>query len=679
MRTGDTRGDKTPEPQAFEPPTREPIDENIDLEGIEVTNYALRQFEAVDKNIFLRGSSEGSKHEESIPCHCRYNPSTDSRSLACGESSDCINRLVQMECNALTCPCGSYCLNRRFQKRQYAKVRIIDAGRKGFGMQALEDLDTGSFVMEYMGEVVTAGEFRKRAGVYQSEGIQHHYFMSIGNNRVIDATRKGCIARFINHSCGPNCVLQKWMVGGAIRMGIFVEKPIKRGEEITFDYKFERMAGSEPQPCYCGSPACKGIIGVAKERSKKHVQSTAGVDEDVDNCVADIDEEIEDDTVTRHQRDDIRRRHAAVDDEEYGRADADDYYSGSEDDDGAQYSDSSSVGRAGFTRMRRRNTKKTGLTSPEQVLKFVQIMHRSARQTRIIEILIGKLMETNDPRLLKSLIGLQGASILRSWLQDYENDDVMMIKILQCIAHMPISTRNTIEENRLEEAVKPLCSYSDETIAGMASDLVEKWATLRHVFKIPKKNRKESAAGAAETLTGVEKTPVGSRRESPNHAANGTPPVSVGQHIMANAAAGAVSGGGGGGDGDSPAGVMRWRSSNNMSQPPSRMRSESPAPRDMRGYPQPSQQHHQHQQQQQQQPYYGNQQQYAPANATLVATANGWARRGSMYRGQSPVRAPYNTGYRSRYGQQQQMPSRSRSPGAFHRTGAPYSTSRYPR
>ncbi|KAJ1936164.1 hypothetical protein GGF37_005718, partial [Kickxella alabastrina] len=416
---------------------------------------------------------------------------------------------------------------------------------------------------------------------------------------------------------------------------------------------------------------------------KKHVQSTVGVDEDVDNCVADIDEEIEDDTVTRHQRDDIRRRHAAVDDEEYGRAHADDYYSGSEDDDGAQYSDSSSVGRAGLTRMPRRNTKKTGLTSPEQVLKFVQIMHRSARQTRIIEILVGKLMETNDPRLLKSLIGLQGASILRSWLQDYENDDVMMIKILQCIAHMPISTRNTIEENRLEEAVKPLCSYSDETISGMASDLVKKWATLRHVFKIPKKNRKESAAGAAETLAGVEKTPVGSRRESPNHAANGTPLVSVGQHTMANAAAGAVSGGGGGGDGDSPAGVMRWRSSNNMSQPPSRMRSESPAPRDMRGYSQPSQQHHQHQQQQQQQPYYGNQQQhqqqYAPASATLVATANGWGRRGSMYRGQSPVRAPYNAGYRSRYGQQQQIPSRSRSPGAFHRTGTPYSTSRYPR
>ncbi|KAJ2024739.1 hypothetical protein GGI06_000873, partial [Coemansia sp. S85] len=211
-------------------------DVNNDLKDADVTEVAVSQFEGVERNIFVRVSADGAHHEESIPCLCRYNHTTDPRSKACGESSDCINRLVQTECNPLTCPCGSYCLNRRFQKRQYANVCVINAGRKGFGLQALEDLDVGRFVMEYMGEVVTTTEFRKRSRVYQSEGIQHHYFMSIGHNKVIDATRKGCVARFVNHSCGPNCGLQKWTVGGAIRMGIFVERPIKRGEEITFDY-----------------------------------------------------------------------------------------------------------------------------------------------------------------------------------------------------------------------------------------------------------------------------------------------------------------------------------------------------------------------------------------------------------------------------------------------------------
>ncbi|KAJ2909187.1 hypothetical protein GGI21_002137, partial [Coemansia aciculifera] len=284
---------------------------NADLEGSDMTAVAVSQFEGVERNIFVRASAV--RKEESIPCSCRYNATTDHRSQACGESSSCVNRLLQMECNPLTCPCGSYCLNRRFQKRQYAKVRVFNAGRKGFGLQALEDLDTGSFVMEYLGEVVTTTEFRKRSHVYQAEGIQHHYFMGINQELVIDATRKGCIARFVNHSCGPNCIVQQWMVGGAMRMGIFVERPIKRGEEITFDYKFERLAGAEPQPCFCGSPQCKGVIGIAKERPRKALLTNSGTEEEetVDKTVADINEELTSATVTRHQRDNIRRRHAA--------------------------------------------------------------------------------------------------------------------------------------------------------------------------------------------------------------------------------------------------------------------------------------------------------------------------------------------------------------------------------
>ncbi|KAJ2870146.1 hypothetical protein GGH93_005797 [Coemansia aciculifera] len=596
-------------------------DVNSDLKETDVTEVAVSQFEGVERNIFVRVSADGTQHEESIPCHCRYNHTTDPRSQACGESSDCINRLVQMECNPLTCPCGSYCLNRRFQKRQYANVRVINAGRKGFGLQALEDLDTGRFVMEYMGEVVTTTEFRKRSRVYQSEGIQHHYFMSIGHNKVIDATRKGCIARFVNHSCGPNCVLQKWMVGGAIRMGIFVERPIKRGEEITFDYKFERLAGTEPQSCYCGSPECKGVIGVSKERSKKSLPLNSGTEEEeaIDDTIADIDDEIADDTVTRHQRDDIRRRHAAVDDEEYGSGE--DGYSGSgsgsEDDEGDWGN------RVGFKRIRRRNQK--GLTSPEQVLKFVQIMHRSARQTRIIEILIGKLMETSNRRLLKALVGLQGAGVLGSWLQDYENDDVMLIKILQCIDHMPFSTRNTIEESRLEDAVKPLCSFGDENVANLASDMVERWSQLQHVFKIPKKSRKESTAN----------TPAASCHQSPNRT-NNTPPVSTSSRPV--------------GGGESP-GPTRWGRATSQS----RMRSASPSSQDASGYP--SAQHPQ-------------------------SSGVGWSRNrgagvrgsspsGSSNAGRSPSRAvPYPSAHRSRYGSHV---SRSRSPSSFHRTSSSYS------
>lgn len=391
--------------------------------------------------------------------------------------------------------------------------------------------------MEYMGEVVTAAEFRKRSKVYQQEGIEHHYFMSVGHNKVIDATRKGCIARFVNHSCGPNCILQKWMVGGAIRMGIFAQKPIKSGEEVTFDYKFERLAGTDPQTCFCGSPECKGIIGVSKERSAATAADGAMLDDEDgdglnDTTIADIDEEIEDDTMTRHQRDDIRRRHAAMDydDEDYsGNASSGDDDDGERDEDDAGSDDEHAniIARMKYNRIRRRNKK--GLISPEQVLKFVQIMHQSAGETRIIEILIGKLMDTNNRRLLKSLIGLQGAAILRSWLQDYQENEIMLIKLLECIAHLPISTRNTVEDNKLEEVVKPLCSYRDEMVANRAADLIEKWSTLRHAFKIPKKIRKEhTVTSPADTGEGTS-TPVASasNRQSPAPNTNNASSLTV--------------------------------------------------------------------------------------------------------------------------------------------------------
>lgn len=51
---------------------------------------------------------------------------------------------------------------------------------------------------------------------------------------------QGALGRFINHSCEPNCETQKWVVHGELAIGLFVLKDVQAGEELTFDYNFER-------------------------------------------------------------------------------------------------------------------------------------------------------------------------------------------------------------------------------------------------------------------------------------------------------------------------------------------------------------------------------------------------------------------------------------------------------
>jgi len=63
-------------------------------------------------------------------------------------------------------------------------------------------------VIEYVGEVIDAEELEKRMDSYQAD--RHFYFLTLTGSECIDASKKGNLARFINHSCSPNCMTQKW-------------------------------------------------------------------------------------------------------------------------------------------------------------------------------------------------------------------------------------------------------------------------------------------------------------------------------------------------------------------------------------------------------------------------------------------------------------------------------------
>ncbi len=68
-------------------------------------------------------------------------------------------------------------------------------------------------------------------------GTPSFYFLALDQGLTIDAKDKANLARFINHSCNPNCITQVWNVAGEPRAGIFAVRDIPAGEELTFDYQ----------------------------------------------------------------------------------------------------------------------------------------------------------------------------------------------------------------------------------------------------------------------------------------------------------------------------------------------------------------------------------------------------------------------------------------------------------
>ncbi|CAL1543821.1 unnamed protein product, partial [Lymnaea stagnalis] len=245
------------------------------------------RFEIILENIHLT-ERKRSKSMKRMLCDCTT--SREDRAMgieACG--SDCLNRMLMIECGA-RCPCGEYCTNRRFQKKIYSKTLPFSAGDKGWGLRAEEDMEEkGTFIMEYVGELLDYEEFVRRTKQYSKAGLKHHYFMALNADEVVDATLRGNISRFINHSCDPNCETQKWTVNGELRVGFFTRKEIKKGEELTFDYQFEHYG--EPQKCYCGADNCRGYIGLVKsptknnkrkERKKREIFKDELLEEDIE-------------------------------------------------------------------------------------------------------------------------------------------------------------------------------------------------------------------------------------------------------------------------------------------------------------------------------------------------------------------------------------------------------------
>ena len=130
----------------------------------------------------------------------------------------------------------------------------------GVGAFAAAPIRRGTRIIEYTGERITHAEADAR---YDDASMdRHHTFLMIVNRRwVLDAAVGGNDARFVNHSCDPNCEIV------VARGRVFIEAiaDIRPGEEITYDYAYEREGEDEViaiarYPCRCGAVRCRGTI-----------------------------------------------------------------------------------------------------------------------------------------------------------------------------------------------------------------------------------------------------------------------------------------------------------------------------------------------------------------------------------------------------------------------------------
>lgn len=199
---------------------------------------------------------------EATTCNCKK-PEHDKEK---GCVDDCLNRMIFAECSPNTCPCGDQCRNQRIQRHEWVQcLERFRADGKGWGIRTKEPLKSGQFIIEYLGEVVSEQEFRNRM-IEQYHNHSDHYCLNLDSGMVIDSYRMGNEARFINHSCNPNCEMQKWSVNGVYRIGLYALKDMPAGTELTYDYNFHSFNLEQQQLCLCGFEKCRGIIGGKSQR-----------------------------------------------------------------------------------------------------------------------------------------------------------------------------------------------------------------------------------------------------------------------------------------------------------------------------------------------------------------------------------------------------------------------------
>lgn len=328
------------------------------------------------------------------------------------------------------------------------------------------------FVYEYVGEVIGEKRFRQRQKEYEEQGEKHFYFMMLQKGEYIDATKKGGFGRFINHSCEPNCYVDKWVVGSKLRMGIFTKKEIVKGEELTFDYNVDRYGG-EATPCYCGEPTCLGYIG-----GKTQTEAANKLPQNVVEALGLDDDEDWDDAKPKS----TRRRKKGQDDEEYV-------------------------------------SELTPRSIAEKDVPKIMATLLQTTERWLLKKLLQRISNDANEKIQTKIIALHGYQTLGSKLEKWKEDTDISILILQILQKWPTFTKNKIASSKIETHVKALIDAPSTTVEvkQLSTGLLETWSTLEMAYRIPRRVRPIKA----DTIDEGEEAAL--KREEENQATTKQP------------------------------------------------------------------------------------------------------------------------------------------------------------
>uniref|UniRef100_A0A8C1P886 SET domain containing 1A, histone lysine methyltransferase n=1 Tax=Cyprinus carpio TaxID=7962 RepID=A0A8C1P886_CYPCA len=141
----------------------------------------------------------------------------------------------------------------RKKKLRFGRSRIHE-----WGLFAMEPIAADEMVIEYVGQSIRQMAADNREKRYAQEGIGSSYLFRVDHDTIIDATKCGNLARFINHCCTPNCYAKVITIESQKKIVIYSKQPIGVNEEITYDYKFP--IEENKIPCLCGTENCRGTL-----------------------------------------------------------------------------------------------------------------------------------------------------------------------------------------------------------------------------------------------------------------------------------------------------------------------------------------------------------------------------------------------------------------------------------